>query len=147
LIDRKVNITFTNSDVNLYSLKLREKIGLKNIQFHGGSAKLLKKSYPTLKKLVQFLKDKPNIEIEISGHICCYSYDLKPFNKPVRKAKEKELSTQRAKFVHHYLIVKGINKNRLSYAGYGFQLPLVYPENSDEDRSQNRRVEVIITKI
>jgi len=145
--DRKVIVKFISSSLFSKNLQVGKKIILKDINFKTGKDILLKSSYQTLNELVRFLKKHPNIEIEIAGHVCCNANILKPFNEPLQKLDEKQLSTRRAKFIYRYLIHKKINKNRLSYAGYGFQRPIAYPEKSFEDMKKNKRVEIIITKM
>jgi outer membrane protein OmpA-like peptidoglycan-associated protein len=76
----------------------------------------------------------PTLKIEISGHT-----DNKggaDYNK--------KLSERRAKAVIDYLLAKGISADRLRYAGYGMDRPLV--SNDDEaGRQLNRRTEFEIT--
>jgi outer membrane protein OmpA-like peptidoglycan-associated protein len=57
-----------------------------------------------------------------------------------------ELSLNRAKAVYQYLADNGIDAARLSYKGFGHKHPLVYPEDTEEKRTTNRRVELKITK-
>jgi outer membrane protein OmpA-like peptidoglycan-associated protein len=53
------------------------------------------------------------------------------------------LSENRAKSVVNYLILKGINKSRLSYKGKGDQEPLG-SNNTEEGKALNRRTELKI---
>jgi outer membrane protein OmpA-like peptidoglycan-associated protein len=57
-----------------------------------------------------------------------------------------KLSTNRAKRVYDYLLKKGINKNRMTYQGYGGTKPLVRFEKDSEDANKNRRVEIKVIK-
>ena len=50
-------------------------------------------------------------------------------------------SEKRAESVTEYLITKGIDKNRLKSYGFGDSLPIL-PNTSEENRAQNRRVEI-----
>lgn len=145
--NRKVEIIFSCLDNIFDKISVGKKIVLKDVNFKTGKTVLLKKAYSSLKKMVQFLKNNPNIEIEITGHVCCNAGIVQPFPDKVIKLDEKQLSTRRANFIYRYLIYKGINKNRLSYSGYGFQTPLIYPEKTTSDMQKNKRVEIIITKI
>jgi chemotaxis protein MotB len=54
-----------------------------------------------------------------------------------------ELSTARAISVIRYLEEHGIERDRLSVAGYGEYHPLV-PNDSADRRAQNRRVEIVV---
>lgn len=116
---------------------------LENLYFAPGSHIILTESIPQLMELVRTLDDNPKLKIQIEGHICCsmnvtdgYDYD----------AKDNNLSLNRAKYIYDYLVEYGINKNRLSYKGFGFSQPLVYPEKNDDDENKNRRVEIRIIK-
>jgi len=68
-------------------------------------------SYPELDKVVSFLKKNNKLKIEIGGHT----------NGLCDDAFCNKLSNDRAKTCVDYLISKGIDKNRLSYKGYGKQ--------------------------
>lgn len=60
-------------------------------------------------------------------------------------ARNKQLSTKRAKAVASYLNDHGIDKDRTEVAGYGEQNPIA--DNDDEEgRATNRRVEVIVVR-
>jgi len=79
---------------------------------------------------VELLKNNPGIRLEISGHtdnVGSYRANLK-------------LSEARAKSVVDYLVGQGIDKKRLEYKGYSFNEPIA-DNNTEEGRSQNRRVE------
>lgn len=101
------------------------------INFIGGSSKIQKGEQPRLDQLYNTLTKYPDLNAHIRGHVCCR-------NKRFR-------SRQRAKFVYTYLRSKGIDKNRLSYKGYGNSEPLVFPERTNNDRSMNRRVDIIFS--
>ena len=116
---------------------------LKNMNFIGGRHYLLEQSLPALTELLNALTDHPSLEIEIDGHICCTfgnedGIDLDT-NTP-------DLSVNRAKAIYEYLISKGISPARLSYKGFGHRQPLVYPEDTEDKRTMNRRVEIKIIK-
>jgi outer membrane protein OmpA-like peptidoglycan-associated protein len=57
-----------------------------------------------------------------------------------------KLSEARAKSVVDYLIEHGINKDNLSFKGYGETDP-VAENNSEQGRAQNRRTEIKILSI
>jgi OOP family OmpA-OmpF porin len=52
------------------------------------------------------------------------------------------LSAQRAKAVENYLLAKGVPRNRLGTIGHGESEP-VAPNDDEQGRSRNRRVEII----
>lgn len=122
------------------SVKVGEKIVLKNMQFYGGRHFLLPNSRQSLYDLVSIMKHNPNLEIEIQGYVCCgnlgedgYDFDLGTNN----------LSQTRAQSIYNYLVQEGIDKQRLSYRGYGAGHNLV-EEVDDYSKSINRRVEIKI---
>jgi outer membrane protein OmpA-like peptidoglycan-associated protein len=55
------------------------------------------------------------------------------------------LSNDRAKSVYEYLIVNGVDVERLSYHGYGDTTP-VAKNDTKEGKSKNRRTEFKIIK-
>ena len=116
---------------------------LKNMNFYGGRHILLPQSVPTLTELLNVLKENPTLEIEIQGHICC---TFGPEDGMDIDTNTPNLSVNRARAIYEYLISNGIDRNRLSYRGFGHRRPLVYPEDTEERRTTNRRVEIKIIK-
>lgn len=148
LKDRKTKILFQamGRSIQFKKLNVGEKTVLQNLLFIPGKAILRKQSFIVLDHLVAFLKNHPTVNIDINGHVCCSAGIVKTNPKDVKPLSENHLSTRRAKLVYRYLIFKGIDKNRLKYAGYGFQTPLIYPEKNEDDMHKNKRVEIVITK-
>ena len=117
---------------------------LRNLQFVGGRHFLMKESLPALLELLAVLKAHPTLEIEIQGHICCTygSEDGIDIDNGTPY-----LSVNRAKAIYDYLVGNGIDATRLAYKGFGHSMPLVYPEDTEERRTTNRRVQIkILTK-
>jgi outer membrane protein OmpA-like peptidoglycan-associated protein len=106
------------------------KMVLKNIYFEFGKATLKSESYLTLNNVVKLMQNNETIRVEISGHTD---------NVGGLKANTK-LSTDRAKAVVDYLVRQGIVASRLEYKGYAYSQP-VAPNNTEQGRAQNRRVE------
>lgn len=117
-------------DIYLKKIAVGSSIVLKNIFFDFNQATLRPESKNELDRLVQLLNDMPNMKIEISGHTD--NIGSAQYNKT--------LSERRAKSVVDYLIENGISPNRLTYKGYGFDMPIA-PNDTDEGRQQNRRTE------
>ena len=120
-------------DIALNPIKLGEKIILRNIFFATDSFTLEAKSKVELSKLVEFLSNNPNLKIELSRQTV--NVDTSEYNL--------QLSENRAKSVYYYLIENQIQKERLSFKGYGESQPI----NSNEieaGRSENRRTEIKI---
>jgi outer membrane protein OmpA-like peptidoglycan-associated protein len=56
-----------------------------------------------------------------------------------------KLSRDRVQTVKNYLVTKGIDSRRITGKGYGPDKP-VGPNDTEENRSKNRRVEAVIKK-
>ncbi len=123
--------------VELQPIQIGESIILKNIFFQTASFELLEKSNYELNKLFQFLTENETItKIEIAGHT----------DNEGTKTYNIELSENRAKAVYNYLINKGIAKERLTYKGYGFDVP-ISENTTPEGKALNRRTEFKILNI
>jgi len=109
-------------------------VQIPKIQFANNSAELLKSSYKSLDALVNRLNEHPFMEIEIVGHT----------DNSGNEATNRKLSKDRAKAVYDYLMEQGVI-NPMTYKGMGASQPLV-PNDSDENKAKNRRVEFIVTK-
>lgn len=114
--------------------KVGENIRLPNIYFYNNSARIVPKSQPVLYDLLCVLEENPNLKFEIQGHICCQNNtDLM------------DISTARAKAIYNFLIRNKINRNRMSYKGYGTSRPIhPIPEKDENEANENRRVEIVI---
>lgn len=94
----------------------------------------------SLDKLVNYLKQFPNIKVEIQSHT-----DAK-----ARKSYNQQLSERRAKATMEYLEVNGIDKNRLTANGFG-ESKLSndckdWQKCSEQQNEWNRRSEFIVIK-
>jgi outer membrane protein OmpA-like peptidoglycan-associated protein/tetratricopeptide (TPR) repeat protein len=128
--ERDQQLEPVRKDISLTPIREGSKTVLNNIFFETDKYELKERSLTELKKVVRFLKNNDQMHIEISGHtddIGADDYNL-------------ALSNRRAKSVHDYLTQNGVSANRLSYKGYGETDP-AYPNDSDENRSRNRRIE------
>lgn len=75
----------------------------------------------------------PEMKVQITGYTC----DLGP------EQYNQNLSERRANAVRDHLVnITGIDPNRLSVSGYGETKP-AYPNDSEENRRKNRRVEFV----
>jgi outer membrane protein OmpA-like peptidoglycan-associated protein len=132
-----------NIEVRLKSVRLGGSFELKNVYFEGGKATVIRQSYPALRELLAIMKDNPELEIEIQGHV----------NRPVKGGKKhteeyyNELSIDRAKMVYDYLRKRGIDERRMQYKGFGYS-QMIYPHAvTAEQMQKNRRVVIKITKL
>jgi outer membrane protein OmpA-like peptidoglycan-associated protein len=116
--------------VLLQPIEIGNKVILKNIFFDTNKFDLKPESQAELEKLIDFLTLNKTLKIEVSGHTDNVGNDQL----------NQVLSENRAKAVYSYLVAKGIAANRLIYKGYGKTQP-ISPNNTDEERSMNRRTE------
>ncbi len=123
-----------DSVLEVGDVKVGEKITLKNIFFENGKYYLLPESYVELNKLAQYLLRHPKMEIQINGHS----------DNSGMKYKNQKISEQRAREVFEYLIKKGA-QNKMYFKGFGSSLPIA-PNDTDEGKAKNRRVEFEIIK-
>jgi outer membrane protein OmpA-like peptidoglycan-associated protein len=134
----------TFSQKTIETIKEGEKLVLPNINFQGGLHRFQPSALPSLKELLETLKSRPTLEIEIQGHICCRANsDVDGLDMETGGW---NLSETRAMAVYDYLVENGINKSRMSFKGLAGGFPLIYPEMNEADRNKNRRVEILIIK-
>jgi len=131
----KDTVVFDEFKKQLQEVNEGSAIVLDNIFFESGRTDLLPKSYEGLNKLVDFMQNSAIKEVEISGHTDSNGSD----------SMNQMLSEGRAKSVADYLVFMGIEKERLSFVGYGETQP-VADNSTDAGRSQNRRVEFLIKR-
>ncbi|QJW89391.1 OmpA family protein [Spirosoma taeanense] len=115
------------------NLQVSQSVRLDNVYFDQSSYVLRPESYPQLDKLVRTLATTPKLSIEIAGHTD---------NVGDRRLNQ-ALSENRAKIISTYLVRHGIAENRLRYNGYGDTRPAA-PNDSEEHKQRNRRVEFVV---
>ncbi len=121
-------------DVALKKLDVGVKVVLNNIFFDFDKATLRQESTGELERLQKLLAETPALRLEISGHT----------DNVGKAAYNKDLSQRRAKAVVDYLLAKGIDRGRLTFAGYGDTEP-VAPNTTKAGRQLNRRTEFKVT--
>ncbi|RLD22809.1 MAG: hypothetical protein DRI71_07020 [Bacteroidetes bacterium] len=121
------------NEIEVAQITVDANIVLNSISFATNSAQLSPGSLLELDRVADFMQLNPTVSIEVSAH----SDDVgaAAFNK--------QLSQKRATSVGDYLIKKNIKENRMQDVGYGEEQPLV-PNDSDENRAKNRRVELMV---
>jgi len=107
-VDRS-NTLFLNLQVCMEETTCGKPINLKNIHYDLDKYFIREDAKAELNKLVQFMKDNPKINVELSSHTDSRASD--DYNKT--------LSQNRANAAVDYLVSKGINKSRLKPIGYG----------------------------
>ncbi len=123
-------------DIPLQPIKIGERIVLRNIFFELDKYELQSESITELTKILDFLNKNKKLSVELSGHTDDQGSD--EYNQ--------ELSEMRAKAVYEYLVLHGIDKNRMTFIGYGEEQPIESNENP-EGRASNRRTEMKIIGI
>ncbi|MBS1781976.1 MAG: OmpA family protein [Bacteroidetes bacterium] len=116
---------------------------LKNIYFPMGRHFPKQNSYEDLDLLLRAMNENPDMAIQIEGHVCCVvnmpdALDL--------DSHEIDLSINRARFIYEWLRARGISPNRIKYVGYGRSRPIIDDEQTEEEASINRRVEIRILR-
>lgn len=127
---------FLNLQVCMEETTCGKPINLKNIHYDLDKFFIREEAKAELNKLVQFMKDNPKINVELSSHTDSRASD--DYNKT--------LSQNRANAAVDYLVSKGINKIRLKPIGYGETKLLNKCSNgvdcTEEQHQLNRRTEM-----
>jgi OmpA-OmpF porin, OOP family len=103
-----------------------------NILFETGKSAIEKESLTIVDQIFELLDKNPELKISIEGHT----------DNVGVPANNKKLSQERAKAVMDALVIKGIDKSRMSFTGWGQEKP-VADNTTDEGKAQNRRVEIV----
>ncbi len=101
--------------------------------FDFGKSTIMESNKADLREFAETLKTYPDTELLIVGHTD--NVGSNSFNQG--------LSKKRAGAVSNYLAASGVSQSRLSTQGKGETQPVV-SNNSEDNRSQNRRVEIAI---
>lgn len=117
-------------DIHQVEPAVGTRVRLDNVQFEFDKADLLPGYEKELDKLVALMTDFPYLRVEIEGHTDDQGSD--DYNL--------RLSDARAKAVVDHLLKKDVEKERVSWKGYGESKPLV-PNDGGPNRAINRRVE------
>ncbi len=123
----------TTVNLKVTKIEKNEPIRLNNVNFKINSAKLNELSKASIHVLIEFMQENPNIQIALHGHTDNYG----------EASDNQTLSVLRTKTVSDYIISKGVNKNRISYKGFGESKPIA-SNSTDAGRATNRRVEFIV---
>lgn len=108
-------------------------ITLNEFLFETNSYKLKAEHLPELDALGEYLRERPTLELTISGHTDNTGNENHNLN----------LSTRRAESVAEYLVNKGVDDARIMFKGLGSAQPIAGNDTA-EGRSKNRRVEILI---
>jgi outer membrane protein OmpA-like peptidoglycan-associated protein len=128
----KLSYKIISSDVMATQTENKTMV-LNKLKYDAGAINLTKDSYAQLDSLAIELKKNAGMKIEIAG----YS------DNSTQETADPKISENRAKTVYDYMVSKGIESTRMSYAGYGILKPIA-DNSTEEGRKLNRRVEVKI---
>jgi outer membrane protein OmpA-like peptidoglycan-associated protein len=130
-IERGTDPTDSEDDV----ITIDKAIILEGIEFEFKKATITPESDMRLQKTLKLLQVFPDYTFSIEGHTD--DVGSKQFNQ--------KLSLARAKEVKTWLVNHGIDADRLTVKGYGFDRPIA-TNTTEEGRQRNRRVEFIRTR-
>ncbi|WP_370539706.1 OmpA family protein [Algoriphagus sp. Y33] len=117
--------------VELVPVAPGEEFVFENVFFEFDEYSLKPESISSLKRLVKFLSENPNVNILITGHtdnVGSASYN-------------QNLSLQRAKSVQKYLVGSGFHHGRVLVEGKGDKEPMV-PNSNPKNQALNRRITI-----
>lgn len=132
-VDRDSLKNRSNIQIELDPIERGKNFVFENVYFDTDKADLKEASISSLNRLFNFLKQHPQVNIQVEGHTD--SVGIPAYNLA--------LSMRRAESVKEFLVALGIPSERMETLGKGDAEPLK-PNDSEENRSFNRRIEVII---
>jgi outer membrane protein OmpA-like peptidoglycan-associated protein len=129
-LDQMLTIQDVQKEILLKNIMIGSRLDIKNLRFAPGSTEIPNDAYPELDRLLEQLKDNPNVRIQIAGHA-----------DALEQLEHENISEERAKTVAKYFMQNGFSN--IEYVGYKANKP-VAPNDSPENRAQNRRVEITV---
>ncbi|MFT5765198.1 MAG: OOP family OmpA-OmpF porin, partial [Saprospiraceae bacterium] len=106
---------------------------LQAVQFETGEDVLKEESKMVLDQVIDVLQRYPDFRLEIIGHTDNVGSEINNL----------KLSQRRAKACYDYLLSEDVSQNVMNSGGFGESNPIV-PNDTEEGRSLNRRVEFIL---
>jgi outer membrane protein OmpA-like peptidoglycan-associated protein len=108
-----------------------------DVTFSKGSAQLDPAFTPVLDKVAESLNLYPKTTIDIIGHASTEGADQANL----------DLSYRRAEAVRMYLQGRSVLSQRMATGGLGETQPIIFPDDTEGKRSQNRRVQVVLRPV
>jgi outer membrane protein OmpA-like peptidoglycan-associated protein len=102
------------------------------INFDSGKSTIKKESMPVVEQIIEMMNQAPDIQLSVEGHT----------DSDGSSDTNLKLSQARAKSVVDEIVKGGIDKSRLSSAGFGEEKPIA-ENTTEEGKAKNRRVELI----
>lgn len=141
--DRSISVKGVNSSKGIYREEERELIllspekgtsfTLNNVFFKPNTDQLKEISYLELDRVVSFLVEHPDLNVEIAAHT----------NGWLSHSLSLQLSEQRAETVADYLFNHGVSALQVEFKGYGKTSPIA-SNDTLEGRRKNQRIELHI---
>lgn len=122
-------------DDDLIPLELNSTVVLKNILFARSKPDVLPVSFPSLLKVAKTLARRQDAVIQVEGHT-----DNVGDSEALM-----DLSLSRANAIRDFLIRNGAKPGQVKTKGFGASRPIT-KNRTEEERSQNRRVEIRVLK-
>jgi len=135
-VEEGTEIATADVSMQLMKLEVNAKLELKEILFESNSFQLSEISFVELKRVIKLMKENPGLKIEVAAHT----------DDVGSAAYNQSLSNKRAQSVVDYLIDNQIAPSRFIAKGYGESAPL-FPNDSEENKERNRRVELKVLSI
>ncbi len=135
--DLKEKVEFRLRPIEIVKIEKDAMVSLNSIFFDFEKAVLKPESFPELDRVVDMMKSRPSMSIQVEGHTD---------NIGTIKRNQK-LSENRASAVKVYLLSKGIDAVKVTSKGFGESRPIVSNDDEKDGREINRRVEFKITKL
>ncbi len=126
--------SFTKQEAEVYQQGDRVLIRLKAMNFSSGHAELPASSFTLLNRVKKVAIDLGFQHMIIEGHT----------DSAGKSESNDQLSQSRAEAVAHYFESNGVDGDKIQAVGFGFKKPIASNKTSI-GRSQNRRVDIIIT--
>lgn len=120
-------------DLEISKIDVGSVLRINALYFKADSTELSPESFDVLNEILDFLRNNPNVSIEIGGHT-----NTVPPHEYCDK-----LSAERARNVARFFYDNGISQQRVVHKGYGKRQPITQSE-SVEGRKLNQRVEIKI---
>lgn len=135
--DKQRAYQFEYSKPGVYALLAKPPriIRLYSIHFDLGKSEIRKEDEKNLFEIIDDMKAVPDATLEIGGHT----------DTTGSEERNIELSSERANSIKQFMVMNGLDADRLISRGYGSQYPMA-PNDSPENMQKNRRTEFTLIR-
>lgn len=130
ILEQFLTIQDVERDILLETIVVGSRFEVRTLKFAAGSSEIPEEAFPELDRLINQLRQNPNVKIQIAGH-----------SDALETADRKSLSYDRANQVMRYMMQKGYSN--IESVGFEDIRPIA-PNDSPENRQKNRRIEIIV---